>query len=122
MLAGVVSQPKSASSPPQFGASSESEEALMALKRELDTTKAALVAAKEEAETLLADAALAESEAESLGNTLESQTLQLRAYNAENKALKAELAALRLNSFSKEKALQMGETIKNAIDAAVAKF
>jgi len=122
MLAGVVSQaPKPAS--PAFGASqSESGEVIDALKRELEDFKAQLAAAKDEANILRSDAALAESEAESLGNTLESQTHQLRAKDAENKALKLELASLKQNGSFKEKAQQMAEEIKKALDAAVAKL
>ena len=70
-------------------------------------------------ETLRSDAALAESEAESLGNTLESQTHQLRSKDAENKALKAELAQIKAKAAAATAA--MAEAIKQAVDAAVAK-
>ena len=117
MLAGVVGASKPDS--PAFGAASESGEALEAIKAELAQARAELAAAKEQAETLRSDAALAESEAESLGNTLESQTHQLRSKDAENKALKAELAQIKAKAAAT--ATAMADAIKQAVDAAVAK-
>ena len=117
MLAGVVGASKPDS--PAFGAASESGEALEAIKAELAQVRAELAAAKEEAETLRSDAALAESEAESLGNTLESQTHQLRSKDAENKALKADLAQIKAKAATASQA--MAVAIKQAVDAAVAK-
>jgi hypothetical protein len=128
MLAGVVGTAKSFAvdapvlSPGNpFGScvsSTASGEASEATRSEIELLKAQLASAKEEAETLKSDAALAESEAESLTNTLESQTLQLRASVSENKALKAELA--RIKARAAAAAAAMAESIKNAVDQAAA--
>ena len=78
-----------------------------------------VAALKAELETAKMDASLAESEAESMKNTLESYTAQLRAKDAENKKLKAELAEAR--GIAEAAVKKMAAAMRSAADAAEAR-